>query len=472
MNNLQDWMATEARFAAIALTHAVSATTLVKERPGFGQTITPKPGSILASPIPASYDPDPDYFFHWFRDSAIVVDALRLTPQLGLKREISNRLLCEFAEFCLALRQLNGEAYVRNYPYRLYTRVDFIQYLRDEAEISKITGSTACLETRVNADGSPDISKWPRPQADGPALRMLALMRWMTEKNTLAKNTLQDIVQLMRDDIECLLTQALESSFDIWEEENGFHYYTQLVQTEALEQAASWLISRSEPALAKQCYAIVEKLSPQLDAFWDPGSGFYHSRRIPDGGDHNKLLDISVILAVIHTGRSAGAHSVLDPKAQATLTALEELFEVDYVINHKRPPDFGPALGRYHNDAYYSGGAYFFSTLAGAEFYFRLAKALSDGAEIIAAPENERFRQRLGLVSHETSPASAALARGESMMRTVQAFAGPQGELSEQFDQTTGVQTSAKHLTWSYAAFITAYTHYLTACQPIKTGGI
>ena len=30
------------------------------------------------------------------------------------------------------------------------------------------------------------------------------------------------------------------------------------------------------------------------------------------------------------------------------------------------------------------------------------------------------------------------------------------GALSEQFDRTTGAQTSAKHLTWSYAAFITA----------------
>jgi len=31
------------------------------------------------------------------------------------------------------------------------------------------------------------------------------------------------------------------------------------------------------------------------------------------------------------------------------------------------------------------------------------------------------------------------------------------GELSEQFDQTNGAQTSAKNLTWSHAAFITAF---------------
>ena len=34
----------------------------------------------------------------------------------------------------------------------------------------------------------------------------------------------------------------------------------------------------------------------------------------------------------------------------------------------------------------------------------------------------------------------------------------PSGELSEQFDQNTGVQRSAQQLAWSYAAFISC-TH-------------
>ena len=38
----------------------------------------------------------------------------------------------------------------------------------------------------------------------------------------------------------------------------------------------------------------------------------------------------------------------------------------------------------------------------------------------------------------------------------MRAFTPASGDLSEQFDRTTGAQTSAKHLAWSYAAFITA----------------
>jgi len=67
MSDLDEWIAGQARIAAAAMLAAISATHLVKDRPGFGQRIVPRPGSVLASPVPAAYDPDPDYFFHWFR---------------------------------------------------------------------------------------------------------------------------------------------------------------------------------------------------------------------------------------------------------------------------------------------------------------------------------------------------------------------------------------------------------------------
>jgi glucoamylase len=52
--------------------------------------------------------------------------------------------------------------------------------------------------------------------------------------------------------------------------------------------------------------------------------------------------------------------------------------------------------------------------------------------------------------------AAAALERGDAMMRTVRAFTPTGGDLSEQFDRTTGAETSARNLAWSYAAFVTA----------------
>ena len=106
----------------------------------------------------------------------------------------------------------------------------------------------------------------------------------------------------------------------------------------------------------------------------------------------------------------------------ATLARLEELFEQAYAINHNRPAGRAPALGRYAGDKYYSGGAYYFSTLGAAEFCYR----------------NGEFE------------------RGDAYLETVRAFTPESGDLSEQFDQTSGAQTSARHLAWSYAAFLTA----------------
>jgi glucoamylase len=85
-------------------------------------------------------------------------------------------------------------------------------------------------------------------------------------------------------------------------------------------------------------------------------------------------------------------------------------------------------MGRYAGDVYYSGGAYYFSTLAAAEFCFRAA---------LKSPAMK------GLVE-----------RGDAFLETVRTFTPASGELSEQFDRRTGAQTSAQQLAWSYAAFI------------------
>lgn len=128
---------------------------------------------------------------------------------------------------------------------------------------------------------------------------------------------------------------------------------------------------------------------------------------------------------------------------QATLARLEGLFDAEYPINRNRPAGRGIAMGRYKGDVYYSGGAYYFSTLAAAEFCFRAA------------------------VGQQLTPGEgrAFLNRGDAFLETVRAFTPPNGDMSEQFDQKTGAQTSARHLAWSYAAFISSVVARRNACR-------
>jgi glucoamylase len=469
---LDAWVAAEARIATARMLEAISATHRVMVRPGFGQRVIPGPGSVLASPVPAHYDPDPDYFFHWFRDSALVIDALRVALLARFAEPSAVGLFREFLEFTRSLSSLDGREFLRQSNFRARVQPAFLQYVRPDAELAALSGEAVSADVRVNADGTPDFIRWSRPQNDGPALRALALLRWWHEFPQLRsdRDSMSALRGITRSDLAFALAHANEPCGDLWEEESGYHYYTQLVLAEALTRGAAWLEAGGESGAAAASRSAAEETLTCLDGLWSAAEGFYRSRTVTGSSERRQDPNIAVILAALHAGRAGGRHAVLDPRTQATLTALEELFEAEYPINRERPADRGPALGRYRGDRYYGGGAWFLATLAAAEFYFTLARSLCAGAEMPVVPANARFRVRLGASGAAAREMWVRLAieRGDAIMRTVQAFTPASGELSEQFDRVTGAQTSAKQLSWSYAAFITAAASRAQALQPIR----
>jgi glucoamylase len=436
-------MAREYRHAAAAMLKSVSACNIVKERPGFGQTVRPVAGSVVASPVLGSYDPDPDYFFHWFRDSAIVIDAVRLLYEAGHSGTEALTHFADFVRFSLSLQALDGRALHASPDWRERVWPDHEQYLRGD-DLLIVSGDAVYADTRVNPDGTLDISRWTRPQHDGPPLRALTVLRWLRTlsaeqdrtKHTVAAATLGDAERLLR--IDLALTAALwrEPSLDIWEEELALHYFTLRVSAAALHEGAQWLQAAGDAAEASALRRQAQAIREALDRFWLEDAGYYRSRIMPAGVASSKMLDIAVILAAVHAGDGDDVHSARDPRMRATLDQLEQLFDRLYPINLERPRGRAPAMGRYAGDVYYSGGAYYFATLGAAEFCFLAAGAHAPGS-------NERRKW----VTH-----------GEAFLETVRAFTPASGDLSEQFDQRTGEQTSAKHLAWSYAAFISCAT--------------
>ncbi len=473
---LPRWMERQWQLSAASMLAAISATHLTKERRGFGQTIRPVRGSILASIAPGSWDPDPDYFFHWQRDSAVVADALRHLIRDGIHGKEAILHCKDFVAFSHALNKLDGSAFLGQAgDFRKSVEPFFLQYVRDDNDLLNVRGDRILGEPRFNPDATLDISKWNRPQHDGPALRALALMR-LWEMSVLDAADQLSMRKLILTDLNFAARHWREPSFDIWEEECGAHYYTLLVQRAALEDGALWVRQAGVGAaeLAEAFGSAAREIALTLDEFWSPEKAYYVSRRNVANGEAGKDLDFLVILGVLHAARKAGAHSVLDPKVMATLAKLEDLFEVAYPINRLRPENRGPAMGRYAGDNYFSGGAYYFSTLGAAEYYYALAEAVAAGACLSAAGKSEAllFHQEARGDFSELSPESqrrtifaAAMKRGDQFMATVAAFTPASGELSEQFDQKTGAQTSAKRLTWSYAAFITAAARRKAALQ-------
>jgi glucoamylase len=426
METLDRWVERQYSHSASALMRSVSPLSIVKTRPGFAQTIRPRKGSIVASPVLGAYDPEPDYFFHWFRDAAVVVDALRVLFEDGGDAQLISHF-ADFVSFSQSLQDLDGRRLAET-PWREAIAPDFKQFLRTEQDLSQARGEGLSGETRVNADGTLDISRWPRPQNDGPAMRAITLLRWQAATD-FHDELAAAVAALLRADLRYTQRHWREACFDIWEEEKGFHYYTLRAAAGALESGAAWLEHRQENAEAALCRDDAGTILKLLDGYWCEDRQFLISRVLEARAATTKELDIAVIFAAIHAGENAPTHSVRDPRMHATLARLEALFDGAYAINRDRGALRGPAMGRYAGDVYYSGGAYYFSTLAAAEFCFRAA---------VHAASN-----------------TALIARGNAYLETVRAYTPVNGDLSEQFDQRTGTQTSARQLAWSYAAFIT-----------------
>ena len=386
---LEGWIARQRVHAARMMRRAI-APDITKARPGFFQTVTPKAGSVVASPVLGAYDPEPDYFFHWYRDSALVMDALRLVQDVIPE---ANKLFADFIRFSLDLQSLDGRAVPAP-----KAEPDFAQYLRRDLDTAH--GGAIPAETRVNPDGTLDSLDWPRPQFDGPALRALALLNWGIATD--------DAAMLLKADLEFILTHARKPCFGVWEEDQGIHYHVIAVSAAALGRGASWLRMQGDEDLAARCLTEARHLLMMLRDW--PGQEFLHAMVKPRAG---KELDASVILAANQAGL------VPDAKLRATRAKLDELFGGIYPINRLRT---APAWGRYASDSYYGGGAWYATTLGAAEFCYR-------GGEF---------------------------ARGDAYLETVRAFTPESGDLSEQFDRASGAQTSARHLAWSYAAFLTA----------------
>ena len=130
------------------------------------------------------------------------------------------------------------------------------------------------------------------------------------------------VSKLVLGDLAFTFTNWQTPSFDIWEEENGLHYYTLCVSAAALQDGAAWLAAVGEINLANAYRVEARKIYRALDGYWLADAGYYRSRVLASGARSTKELDIAVILAAIHALGEGTLHTVRDPKVQATLTRL------------------------------------------------------------------------------------------------------------------------------------------------------
>ncbi len=408
-------------------------------------------GSVVASPSRQN----PDYFYHWIRDAALVMDAIVTSY---LKEADSGEK---------ALHEQRLKDYVR-----------FSRQNQTTANPSDYEVSGGMGEPKFEADGTAYQRGWGRPQNDGPAICAITLIRlanhWLDKgRDPEVRGTLYDgkvpTHSVIKADLEFVAHHWNETCYDIWEEISGYHFYTRLIQRRALVEGAKLADRLGDGGAASFYRAQAAKLEPLIETHWNESKGVLVPTFGRDRGVHYKTSDIdtAVLLAILHSTGSDGYFSVDDDRVLSTLERQIRVFQALYHVNQK---GYGAtAMGRYPEDLYDGNGSsqgnpWFLTTLAVAEMHYRIANRLEARGQFNRSLRNGPFLDSLGQSSiHHFRGADLAnliaktRARGDAFLGRACFHGVKDGRFAEQIHRDTGFMQGANDLTWSYASFLTAY---------------
>ncbi|KAG8959314.1 hypothetical protein FRC03_008159 [Tulasnella sp. 419] len=294
-------------------------------------------GLVIASP--STYKPD--YFYTWTRDSAIVTSTI--------------------LQHYLRTGDLAAEANLRMYAY-------------SQAALQVVCNPSGCFdgdagglgEPKFHVNGSAFTESWGRPQRDGPALRAITLIDFANHlldrggkydiqyvTNHLYKKELP-AHSVIKADLEYVSKRWSESSFDLWEEIDGHHFFTFIVSRTALEKGAK-LARRLSDLHASEFYASqAVRITKELQKFISttPEHQGIVLAALNNEQWGRKGLDAAILLGVLIGG--AEGKKQFGPANDAVLGSLKvyvDSFRDVYKIN--RGEKVKPvATGRYAEDIY------------------------------------------------------------------------------------------------------------------------
>jgi glucoamylase len=332
---------------------------------------TSKPGITIASP-----SSDPPYQYHWIRDAALSIRV-----------------------FIDLYRKTNKEKYF----------VHILNYIETESKIQQLNTLTGLGEPKVHIDCTPFNGPWGRPQNDGPALRSINLIKISNIiRNTYPELVLKIIYPIIQRDIKYILMKYNETSFDLWEEINGWHFYTRMVQLKCLKDYMKMNIKLLNINLTE----IRDKYNHLLNHLKHHISENGIISSFDKHGNISKFDDASILLSYSHISFDADILREI-PVQHALKNAqnLVKFFQQKYVSKSFY------MIGRYFEDKYYQGHTWIICSLGLVQYWKHL---------------NINVEER-NIIIHKILSIDVDL------------------NLSEQYDIDNNLQLSAEKLTWNYS---------------------
>jgi glucoamylase len=376
-------------------------------------------GIIVASPSKEN----PDYYYHWIRDAALTI--------------------------LLFVRLLDNEEYCSYYNIlRSYIQ----SYINNEISITKKINLIDYGEPKFYINREKYDKNWGRPQNDGPAIRSYTLVEYafhLINKNetellkpifNYSKNGLID------NDLEFLLNYSVnKTSFDLWEEINGYHYFTTFFQLKALENIEKliYYFDKKDFRLDKIAISKLE-YGNILNKFYDKQNKIIKSSFdiINENFNVREYLDSSIFLAQIYCNEN--------PICIYTINTLIEFIKKNIKKYNSEKYKFIP-IGRYYEDDYYNGNPWILTTISIAHYIKKCINYLDN----IDLEFKSKLVELLKLLKcHNSNNIVECINKYcYEIDNFILDFYNTHKQLSEQFDLNNN-PISAPHLTWSYASFL------------------
>ncbi|KAI0200593.1 family 15 glycosyl hydrolase [Astrocystis sublimbata] len=397
------------------------------------------PGLVVASPSKS----DPDYWYTWTRDAALVFKAL--------------------------VERLENE-------YDADIQTEIVNYIVAQSKLQTVSNPSGDLsdgrglgEAKYQVDGTAFTDAWGRPQRDGPALRAITMIKyskWLVANGY--KDTATDLVwPVIRNDLAYVAQYWNQTGFDLWEEVQGSSFFTVASQHRALVEGNA--LAKSLGDSCSYCDDIAPQVLCFLQTFWADSEGYVISNINANNGRSGK--DANSALTANHNFDpalecDAATFQPCSDKALSSHKVWVDSFRDIYSINSGIDTGAAVAVGRYPEDTYYNGNPWYLNTLAAAEqLYSAMYVWDKMGSITVTDTSLEFFKALVSSVSADTydsdsdtykSIMDAVSTYADGFIAIVQKYADDDGHMAEQFDRNNGGSLSATDLTWSYASFLSA----------------
>ncbi|KAJ3133941.1 glycoside hydrolase 15 protein [Physocladia obscura] len=408
-------------------------------------------GVVVAAPQNNTVN---NYFFHWIRDSALV---MKTVNQIYMAQNTRNKTL-----------------------ERLFFDFQNITY-----KMQNENANTGLGEAKFNVDGSDYTGDWCRPQDDGPALRATTFMQFANQYLSVggSSNIVKDMWQnVILADLNYVVSQYTNKGCDLWEEVVGIHFWTFGAQRKAIHTAAKFASSATigDPTSAARFYKIAKTLDGSYSKFQTPGS-LHFIKAVLRGNNAVRIFDAAVPLGAIHNDNGDNFFSPTDSRVLTTIHRYVLSMKQEYPLNtinttNARGLPLAVAVGRYSGDVYdgsgtSAGNPWYIANAAIAELVYRAAGMFTKVGCVNVDMDNVGFFNgeepaglglsvSIGSYGAETSEfadiVGALELYGDLNVRRIQNHGAENYHLHEQFHRETGIPQGVSDLTWSYSALITA----------------